>query len=375
MLTGMLPKARKIFAVSIAVTVSIAVPVAALASSSTAPAEKPIVNAAGEIHKLIKALPSYAPFSVTGIAFYKGHLFAGSNIGLIDLKGAVPSAVYRWNPGDAVIEGPWADEVSGSLWIQRDHDGALLRMDQAGWHLVTLPDPPNGYFSRGDVLAGFRGVSDSSGFRLVGGGFVWRREDTGGWTLEPSPPLPKYSALEGVAFSGSAEMVVARLGTCSIQPCGYAAYWREANGWKPAIPLPMCCVKQVLGTMSEAIVRGENGGLVRITRTEAVALPAPGPIDAVTRASNGRMFASVAGAGIFARDGEHWTKLLDYPDGVAPGEHWAYLAEEHGVVAFATTSVPQLQSNNKFIYSGSTALWVSAGTHWVRAALGKQATN
>jgi hypothetical protein len=37
--------------------------------------------------------------------------------------------------------------------------------------------------------------------------------------------------------------------------------------------------------------------------------------------------------------------------------------------------VPQMQSNNKFTYSGSTALWVSVGTHWVRATFGKAAIN
>jgi len=72
---------------------------------------------------------------------------------------------------------------------------------------------------------------------------------------------------------------------------------------------------------------------------------------------------------------EQWTKLLDYPNDVVPGEHWAYLAEEEGVVAFTTTAVPQLQNNNKFTYSGTTALWVSAGTQWVRAALGEAGTN
>lgn len=382
MLTGMRRRIRTystICAPSIIFAVSLSVPVPALAlwgSSNTAPADKPIVNTAADIPNLLKALPSYSPFELTGVAFYKGHVFAGTNIGLIDLKDSVPVGVYRWNTDDAVVEGPWADEVSGSLWIRRDHDGSLLRMDQAGWHLVALPDPPKGYFSRGDVLEGFRGVSDPSGFRLVGGGFVWKRQTGGSWTLEPSPALPKYGAVEGVAFSASDEVLIARLGMCVIRSsCRHAAYWRDANGWGPAIAVPMCCVKQVLSTTTEAVVVSESGDLMRITRTEAVVVVTPGPIEAVARTSKGKILVSIAGAGIFTHDGEQWTKLLDYPNDVVPGEHWAYLAEEEGVVAFATTTVPQLQSNNKFTYSGTTSLWVSAGTQWIRAALGKPGTN
>ena len=249
MLIGMrLPrrKSKAIFALSIALALVVAVCLPARAlwgSSKTAPADRPIVEPAGAILNLIEALPSYGHFSLTGITFYKGQVFVGSNIGLIEVKDSVPLAVYRWDTDDAVVEGPWADKANDSLWIQRDHDGVLLRMDQAGWHLVSLPASPNGYYTRGDVLAGFQGVSDPSGFRLVGGGFVWSWGTAGGWTLEPSPPVPKYSAVEGVAISGSDQIFVAQLDTCVLPPCRYAAYWREANGWGPAITVPMSRVE------------------------------------------------------------------------------------------------------------------------------------
>jgi hypothetical protein len=89
-------RAGKIFAIAIAFAVVLAVLFISRGlwgSSRTAPAERPIVKAAGEIDKLIKALPSYAPFSLTGIAFYKGHVYAGTNVGLIELKDSVPLAV------------------------------------------------------------------------------------------------------------------------------------------------------------------------------------------------------------------------------------------------------------------------------------------
>jgi hypothetical protein len=67
------------------------------------------------------------------------------------------------------------------------HDGALLRLDETGWHLNALPVPPNGYYSRGDMLEGFRGSSDASGFRLIGGGYVWVWNPPARWVLETSP--------------------------------------------------------------------------------------------------------------------------------------------------------------------------------------------
>lgn len=290
-----------VLALPILFVVSLAIPDASLAvggSSHTAPADGPNVKPAGEIHKLIKSLPNYAPFSFTGIAFYKDRLFAGTNIGLIELKNALPQTVYQWTHGDAVVEGPWADDATDSLWIQRDHDGALLRLDQKGWHLVKLPDPPKGYFSRGDVLGGFRGVCELSGFRFVGGGFVWKRDVADHWTLEPSPPVPEYSSLEGIAFFDSFEVLVVKLGASSVQPCGHVAYWREANTWGTAINLPFCCVNQVLGAADGVGVRGGKGSLVRVTRTEAVTLPAPGPVEAMTLTSSRKALVSVAGAGI-----------------------------------------------------------------------------
>jgi len=147
-------------------------------------------------------------------------------------------------------------------------------------------------------------VADPSGFRLVGGGFAWKRQTGGSWTLESSPALPQYGAVEGVAFLGSDEVVIARLGICVIQSsCRHAAYWREANGWSPAVAISMCCVKQVLVTTTDVVIESESGDLVRITRTEAVALPTPGPVEAVARTSKGKILVSIAGVGIFTHDG------------------------------------------------------------------------
>lgn len=237
--------------------------------------------------------------------------------GVVTVSELARSSPERW----AVVEGPWVDEPSGSLWILRDRDGSLLTLDRTGWHVVALPDPPKGYFSRGDALAGFRGVSDASGFRLVGG-FAWKRKTgNSGWAQESALPLPQYGGVEGIAFSGPDEVVIARLGICVIQlSCRQAAYWREANGWSQAIAIPMCCVKQVLGTTTDVVIESESGDRVRITRTEAVALPTPGPVEALARTSKGNILMSIAGAGIFTRNGQCFStiRMMSFQESIGP---------------------------------------------------------
>jgi hypothetical protein len=82
--------------------------------------------------------------------------------------------------------------------------------------------------------------------------------------------------------------------------------------------------------------------------------------------------ASFVGAGVFTLTPEGWTKVLDSPYGPSEGEHWAYLAEKDGVVAYATTSMPT--SNGKRV-SGTTALWVAEGGNWVRIDVEQAAKN
>jgi hypothetical protein len=321
-----------------------------------------------EIGKRIESLPDYAHFAFSGVAFYGGRLYVTTNIGLIELQGTTLTSLHTWYSNDDVVEGPWVDKTSNSLWIQRAHDGALLRLDGTGWHLIALPTPPKGYYSRGDVLEGFRGASDTSGFRLNGGGYVWVWNPPDHWILETSPSVPESSTPVGVGFSHGREIQVMRLGTClsPMRPCNYAFYSRDGDGWSAGRNLPVWQVRQVLGTGDGVFARSEKGELVRLDDNGAVVLETPGKCEAIAVTSAGKLMASFVGAGVFTLTQEGWTKALDYPYGSSEGEHWADLAEETGVVAYATSSMTIYFSGGKREYSGSTALWVSEGGKWIR---------
>jgi hypothetical protein len=115
-------------------------------------------------------------------------------------------------------------------------------------------------------------------------------------------------------------------------------------------------------------VRGEKGDLLRVEQNKVTPVEIPAPCEAISSTSQGKLIASFRGAGIFVLE-KTWIKLFDYPYPDSEGEHRAYLAENNGIVAFATAAVPQLKrKNNKeeWYYTGTDALWVSEGDRLVR---------
>jgi hypothetical protein len=336
--------------------------------TGAAPNKKPPT----EIGNRVVSLPNYVRFGFSGVAFDGGRLFVTTNIGLIEVQGTRVKSLHTWYARDDVVEGPWVDQTGKNLWIQHAHDGALRRLDEAGWHFVALPPPPNGYYSRGDMLEGFRGASDATGFRLIGGGQVWVWNQPENWIRETSPSAPEFSASVGVAFSRGREARVMRLGFCLVRPCDYAFYWRNGNGWSEGRNLPLERLTHVLGTADGVFARGDKGELVRLDDDGAVLLETPGKCEAIARTSADRLMASFTGAGVFTLIPEGWAKALDHPYGPSEGEHWAHLAERDGVVAYATTSMPTSNGKRE---SGTTALWVTEGGNWVRIDVEQAAKN
>ncbi|MBR1091359.1 hypothetical protein JQ621_28210 [Bradyrhizobium manausense] len=325
-----------------------------------------------EIVRRIASLPDYAHFGFSGVAFDAGQLYVATNIGLIELQGTSIKSLHTWYPGDDVVEGPWADETS--LWIQHAHDGVLQRLDGTGWHRVALPAPPNGYYSRGDMAEGFRAISDATGLRLIGADHVWAWNSPDQWSMESSPAAPQYSGSVGVAFFRGREVRIMRLGFCigGPDPCDYAFYWRKGNGWSEGRTLPLARLRQVLGTADGIFARGGKGGLVRLDDEGAVVLETPGQCEAIARTSADKLIASFVGAGVFALGPKGWTKVLDSPYGPSEGEHWAHLAENDGVIAYATTTMSASYGKQE---AGTTALWIAEAGNWARIDIEQAARN
>ncbi|SFO67407.1 hypothetical protein SAMN05216330_104108 [Bradyrhizobium sp. Ghvi] len=324
-----------------------------------------------EIGRRIASLPNYAHFGFSGVAFDADRLYVTTNIGLIEVQGTSVKSLHSWYLRDDVLEWPWADRASKSLWLQHIHDGVLRRLDETGWHLVALPAPPNayGYYTRGDMVAGFHVTSDATGLHLVGADHVWTWSPPDRWILDTSPSAPEYSGSVGVAFSRGREARIMRLGSCfgGPLPCDYAFYWRNGQDWSEPRTLPMTRPSQILGTADGVFARDDKGELVRLDDESAVVLETPGKCEAVALTSSGKLMASFVGAGVFTLTSDGWTKILDSPYGPSEGEHRAYLAEKDGTVAYAT--------DGKLENSGTTALWVAEGGRWTRIDVEHAAKN
>ncbi len=334
--------------------------VAGVACSRNETKIEPKSLAPKDIPRLIRSLPEYTRFGISGLSYFKGRLYASTNLGLLVVVSDKVVVLYQWREQDAVVEGPWRDIANDVLWIQHASDGSLARYDGTSWHRLKLPRKSDGY-TRGDMLRGFLGISVPQGFWFVGGGHAWRWESNGDWAVEPQPPAPQWSSVRAVAPVGDTLFYIVQEGIEAIPPSPYAVYDRE-HGWSRTPLKTMDFGHQIVVTPRVAYVRADDGTLFSISSASITPVSAPGPCEAITRTSTGELLASFRNRGIYLfADGE-WKLKAKYPYDSNEGEHWAYIAEDAGQVAYATTSVPNLiRNSNKFTFSGTDALWVLEG--------------
>lgn len=309
-----------------------------------------------QIPATIRALPSYAPFSPSGAAFFKGKLYVSTNIGLLVVNGAKPETLYKWIPRDDVISGPWVDIANDALWIHHAHDNYLRRFDGTAWRLVTPPV----YRGSGSITI-VRGISSPTAFWLVVGGHVWRYQDAEpSWVPEPRPPAPKYSGTEAIAPLGASMLYVVREGSELDWRSRYAIYDRENNWARQTLPEKMRLPYEsggVVTTPEGAYIRARDGRLFLIGTKHVQILETPGRCEAIAQTSTGKLLASFVDRGIFLLDNGRWELKAAYPYGPQEGERRAFLAAASGQIAYATTSASKRQSG-EITYSSPAALWI-----------------
>jgi hypothetical protein len=309
-----------------------------------------------QIPAAIRALSDYASFSPSGAAFFKDKLYVSTNIGLLVVNGVTVETLYKWLPRDDVVAGPWFDVVNDALWIHHAHDNYLRRFDGTSWRLVTPPV----YRPSGSITI-VRGISSPTAFWLLVGGHVWRyRGGEISWILEPRPPAPKYSETEAIAPLGASMLYIVREGLEGTWHSRYAVYDRE-NNWarqnlsdKRQFPYEF---GGAVTTPDGSYIRARDGRLFLIGTNNVQTLETPGRCEAIAQTSMGKLLASFVQRGIFLLDNGGWQLKAAYPYGPQEGEHWAFLAESNGQIAYATTSVRESQGG-RTIYSRPAALWV-----------------
>ena len=110
--------------------------------------------------------------------------------------------------------------------------------------------------------------------------------------------------------------------------------------------------------------------ILRVTPSEMTRLDAPDGCEVIAATTTGSLLASFRNAGVYEYK-EGWHKRFPSPYSSTEPEHWAYLAESDGQIAFAITSMPQGYGDSK-MYRGQTTLWISRGSELKAVPIGER---
>lgn len=338
----------------------------ALGCGSAAP---PRVLSGFSLKEQIAALPRPEAFTLTGIGFRNGRLWLGSNVGVLEVRDDRLVAIRQWHPRHNQVTGPWPDEPGRALWFRDSFDNALYRGDDAGWERVDLP-PPDDPGEHPDFYSGLRGASSPRGFWMSTSGGAWRREPGGStWTsLRP----PDDGAVDGLAPLDEGLLAVVHIfrdiERPGVRPGELRLQAVDGPSWRtiaarPSIP----GASAVVATPREGFLV-TAGEILRFDFKGFQPMTQPGPCEALSRTTKGGLLGSFPGLGLFLYESGTWRRVCALPQ---DGAHAAFLAEEEGRIAYATSSVllhPTLVSD-PYKRSGTTALWILKGDALVRVPL------
>ena len=91
---------------------------------------------------LIKRLPANARFSYSGLSFFDGRLYVGTNLGVIEFSGTKATQLYQFQSSDSVVSGPWTDIANHRLWAVDDHTQELINFDVSNILLTSTACHP-----------------------------------------------------------------------------------------------------------------------------------------------------------------------------------------------------------------------------------------
>lgn len=336
--------------------------------------------AAGQVHVLIEALPDYASFTFSGLAFYKSRLYVSTNLGLLEVINGKVTSIYRVQKQYSVVSGPWLDRSDQLLWLQDDETQDLLSFNGTTWHRLKTPRAKGVYAGVG--AEGLHPVSDANQFLLAAGGSVWRWNNSqNNWKSELQPGRTPNSEDTGTVIGAlpvrnrvvflmrhqllpllvknsegfqSDEVVIDKDGWRSLTNLSRAGFLAET--WIAAGDYGYICTR--------------SGVLLQVTLESITKLDAPGECEAIASTDQGSLLASFRQAGIYTLTDGHWVLRAPHPYPKGEGEYWTFIAEESGNIAFALSAKPVIDKSRssgrdlRFTRNAPTALWVTGASGW-----------
>jgi len=348
-----------------------------------APAEPVALSTWKDMEQAVKQLPTYAPLSFSGVAFFHGKLYVSSNAGLWVISGTTAEALLRFRTDDAVVEGPWLDRANDCLWIQQAADIGLFRFDGRRWESVDFPQTQ---LTRGDVLNGFRIIAGRRSTWLIGAGKAWRfNPSQHSWTMESVPvsPLSTVILIDDLPlFVGLSprsntvlEQYIKRVDAGDTkakaelealvrdplllqQPAPVYVVSGKATSQVPDRTSKPFVPAKVASTIDSAYVCTRHGDVARVTRAEIASVEAPGQCEAIAADSKGTIAASFARLGLYELSNHGWSMRVPAPLGRDLGPHYTYLAKDGDRMAYAISRKASLSRTEQIIHSRTTALFV-----------------
>jgi len=335
----------------------------------------PRVVAATKLSELVKRLPQSAHFSLSGLSFFDGKLYVGTNLGIVEVSRGAVTRLYQFQRSDSVVSGPWLDRIDHMLWATDDHTNELLRFDGSKWARMREPVPAKGYYSRGDVLEGVRPIGNAEGFWLAAAGSAWRWNHGALEWRQVSLPHPSDSTnagdVIGVLPIGERELLLVRhqllpfllrkdeeflsdelvsSGDSTATPLARDGKSFLADNWTVSADAGYICTKAQ--------------DLIRVTKERVAPMDAPGACEAVATDDNLNLLVAIKSKGVFRHAQGQWTLVAESPYPTGVGEYWTHLSASSGQLAIAIDARPVVDPHYssgmdmRFVRNAPTSLWV-----------------
>jgi hypothetical protein len=335
----------------------------------------PTVATATKLSELIKSLPGAAHFSLSGLSFFDGKLYVGTNLGIIEVSSGQVTRLYQFQSWDSVVSGPWLDSADHLLWAMDEHTHELLRLDGNKWTRMREPVLAKGYYSRGDMLEGVQPIGNAQGFWLAAGGTAWKW--SGGaleWRQIPVPYPSDYTntaEVIGVLPIGEHISLIVRreLLPFLLRKDGDFLSDELVGSDDPvAKPLARDGKPFLADTWTvsgdEGYICTKSRDLIRITREQVAPMDAPGACEAVATDDNLNLLAAIKSKGIFRHSQGQWILVAESPYPTGVGEYWTHLSASSSQLAIAIDGRPVVDPQHssgtdmRFVRNAPTSLWV-----------------
>jgi hypothetical protein len=337
----------------------------------------PKIVTANRLAGLIKGLPKFAHFSLSGLSFFDGNLYVGTNLGIVEISGGATTRLYQFQSEDSVVSGPWLDKADHLLWAMDDHAQELLRFDGSKWTRMQKPLPAKGYYTRGNALERVRPIGNAAGFWLAAGGTAWKWDSGTLKWLEIAGNLPqpndynRVNELIGVLPIGQTTLLIVR-----HQPFAFTLHAGEDflsdELVSPVDPTSTPVAREGKAFLAETWTATEDasyicttaGNLIQVTKGHVVPLEAPGSCETVSTDDNSNLLVSITNKGIFRYAEGKWLLLAGSPYPSGAGKYWTYVSASSGQLAVAIDGQPVIDSQHSsgsdmhFVQNAPTSLWV-----------------